>query len=60
MAEVFPSIGIYLQEMNQHQFTDSEIEGVYRAIYERRDIRNFTPAALAPDQIRRFFLASHH
>ena len=45
--------------MNQHQFTDSEIEGVYRAIYERRDMRHFTSAALAPDQLRRFLLAAH-
>ena len=46
--------------MNQHQFTDPEIAGVYRAIYERRDMRHFTPAALDPDQLRRFLLAAHH
>ncbi|BCJ86107.1 hypothetical protein [Effusibacillus dendaii] len=29
--------------MNQHAFTPEEKAAVYRAIYERRDIRSFLP-----------------
>jgi 5,6-dimethylbenzimidazole synthase len=42
-------------------FTDDERRGVYRAIYERRDIRSrFVPAALPDDVLSRILAAAHH
>lgn len=46
--------------MNQHQFSDVEIQGVYRAIYERRDMRHFTSAPVDAGQLQRFIEAAHH
>lgn len=46
--------------MNPHQFSDPEIEGVYRAIRERRDMRHFTPEPIDPAQLARFIEAAHH
>ncbi|WP_046246826.1 5,6-dimethylbenzimidazole synthase [Hymenobacter terrenus] len=45
--------------MNQHQFSAPEIRGVYRAIYERRDMRHFTPAPVDAEQLHRFMEAAH-
>jgi len=46
--------------MNQHAFSDEQIEGVYRAIRERRDIRHFTAEPLEPGQLLRFIAAAHN
>ncbi len=45
--------------MNPHQFSDQEIQGVYRAIRERRDMRHFLPAPIEPEQLIRFIEAAH-
>lgn len=45
--------------MNPNAFSPSEIEGVYRAIRERRDMRHFVPAPVDPEQLRRFIGAAH-
>lgn len=41
------------------RFTEAEIEGVYRAIRERRDMRHFLPAPLEAAQLERFIQAAH-
>ncbi|HEX8405609.1 MAG TPA: 5,6-dimethylbenzimidazole synthase [Duganella sp.] len=46
--------------MNPHAFSDAEIEGVYRAIRERRDVRHFKPGALEAGQLQRFIAAAHN
>ena len=46
--------------MNPHAFSDAEIEGVYRAIRERRDVRHFKPGPLEDGQLRRFIGAAHN
>ena len=46
--------------MNPHAFSDVEIEGVYRAIRERRDVRHFKPGPLEPGQLQRFIAAAHN
>ncbi|MFC3109727.1 5,6-dimethylbenzimidazole synthase [Undibacterium arcticum] len=46
--------------MNSHQFSDAEIDAVYRAIRERRDMRHFVPGAIEPAQLARFIAAAHH
>lgn len=45
--------------MNPHQFSEQEIEGVYRAIRERRDIRHFQSKPIEPEQLTRFIEAAH-
>jgi len=46
--------------MNPHAFSDAEIEGVYRAIRERRDVRHFKPGPLEDGQLLRFIAAAHN
>ncbi|MEX3790426.1 5,6-dimethylbenzimidazole synthase [Paraburkholderia sp. BR14374] len=41
-------------------FDDSEREAVYRAIYERRDMRHFVPDPVDPGVLRRLLDAAHH
>lgn len=45
--------------MNPNAFSPEEIDGVYRAIRERRDMRHFVPAPLDPGQLERFVAAAH-
>jgi 5,6-dimethylbenzimidazole synthase len=46
--------------MNPHAFSAAEIEGVYRAIRERRDVRHFKPGPLEDGQLLRFIAAAHN
>ncbi|NML30014.1 5,6-dimethylbenzimidazole synthase [Paraburkholderia antibiotica] len=41
-------------------FDDSERDAVYRAIYERRDMRHFVPDPVDPAVLRRLLDAAHH
>ena len=41
-------------------FNDAERAAVYRAIYERRDMRHFVPAPVDPLVLRRLIDAAHH
>jgi 5,6-dimethylbenzimidazole synthase len=44
-----------------HHFSDEERRGVYRAIYERRDVRShFLPDAVPDEVLRRILDAAHH
>jgi nitroreductase len=44
-----------------HRFTDEERHGVYRAIYERRDVRSrFAAEPLPDDVLSRILDAAHH
>lgn len=45
--------------MNPNAFSTEQIDGVYRAIRERRDVRHFAPGALEPGQLERFIAAAH-
>jgi 5,6-dimethylbenzimidazole synthase len=42
-----------------HAYSDAERAAVYRAIYERRDMRHFLPDALAPTLLARLLQAAH-
>jgi len=45
----------------QHRFSDGERRGVYRAMYERRDVRSqFLPDPIAPEVLARLLDAAHH
>jgi 5,6-dimethylbenzimidazole synthase len=45
--------------MNANQFSDPEIQAVYRAIRERRDMRHFIEQAIAPEVLARLIQAAH-
>ena len=46
--------------MNKHRFNDQELAGVYRAIYQRRDMRHFRKDPVAPETLMRLLDAAHH
>lgn len=41
-------------------FTNEEMEAVYKAIYQRRDIRTFLPTPVPEEKIHRILHAAHH
>ena len=43
-----------------NRFQDAEIAAVYRAIYERRDMRHFRPDPVDEAQLARLLDAAHH
>jgi len=46
--------------MTQHCYSDAERAAVYRAIYERRDMRHFLPDPVDPEVLNRLLDAAHH
>jgi 5,6-dimethylbenzimidazole synthase len=46
--------------MNPNRYSDAECAAVYRAIYERRDMRHFLPDAIDPELLYRLLDAAHH
>src|SRR5262245_49944241 len=46
--------------LTMSEFSPSEREAVYRAIFERRDCRRFLPNPLPDDLIARLLTAAHH
>ena len=46
--------------MTQHSYSEGEKTAIYRAIYERRDMRHFLSTAIAPDILTRLLDAAHH
>lgn len=45
----------------EHRFSEEERRGLYRAIYERRDVRSFfKPAEIPDDVLARLLDAAHH
>lgn len=45
--------------MSKHQYSEAERAAVYRAIYERRDMRHFLPYPIDPSLLTRLFNAAH-
>ena len=43
-----------------HAFAEDERQAVYRAIYQRRDIRNFRPDPIPDETLARIIKAAHH
>jgi 5,6-dimethylbenzimidazole synthase len=43
-----------------HAFAPDALQGVYRAIFERRDMRHFSGGTVAPELMRRLLTAAHH
>lgn len=46
--------------MSEHAYSDADRAAVYRAIFERRDMRHFLPTPIAPDLLNRLLTAAHH
>jgi len=45
---------------NPNAYPPDQIEAVYRAIRERRDVRHFVPGPIDPAQLTRFIAAAHN
>lgn len=45
--------------MNPNKFSEPEIQAVYRAMRERRDMRHFLPTPIDAQQLARFIQAAH-
>lgn len=45
--------------VNDHRYTDDEIDAIYRVIEERRDMRHFRPDPVDPEALRRLLRAAH-
>lgn len=45
--------------ITQHRFDDAQVDGVYRAIAERRDVRHFIPGAIDEAVLLRLLTAAH-
>lgn len=43
-----------------HAFAPEAVQAVYRAIFERRDMRHFSGGTVAPELMRRLLTAAHH
>lgn len=46
--------------MSEKPYSQPEIAAIYRAIFERRDMRHFLPDAIEPEMLQRLLLAAHH
>lgn len=46
--------------MTPHAFSEVEQAAVYRAIFERRDMRHFSGGSVPDDQLQRLLQAAHH
>ncbi|MEQ1530442.1 MAG: 5,6-dimethylbenzimidazole synthase [Methylococcales bacterium] len=46
--------------MPEHRYSDPERAAIYRAIYERRDMRHFLSTPIAPELLTRLLNAAHH
>ena len=55
-----PATATALNKMtNRHQYDQADIDAVYRAIRERRDMRHFLPTPIGAEQLARFIDAAH-
>ena len=54
-----PAADKYLN-MNQNRYSDADCAAVYRAIYERRDMRHFLSNPIDPEILNRLLDAAHH
>jgi 5,6-dimethylbenzimidazole synthase len=46
--------------MSKNRYSDPECAAIYRAIYERRDMRHFLPDPIDPELLVRLLDAAHH
>jgi 5,6-dimethylbenzimidazole synthase len=47
-------------KISEHEFTPGKKQGLYEAIYKRRDVRHFTSKPIDPEKLGRVLDAAHH
>jgi 5,6-dimethylbenzimidazole synthase len=47
-------------KISEHEFTPGKKQGLYEAIYKRRDVRHFIPKPIDPEKLGRILDAAHH
>jgi 5,6-dimethylbenzimidazole synthase len=47
-------------KISEHEFTPEKKQGLYEAIYKRRDVRHFIPKPIDPEKLGRILDAAHH
>ncbi len=60
MTSIAPATADAATSASGMAFSAAEREAVYRAIFERRDMRHFAGGSVAPDVMRRLLTAAHH
>jgi 5,6-dimethylbenzimidazole synthase len=60
MPDVSGGGGLAMQSEAAAAFSAAECQAVYRAIFERRDMRHFAGGVVAPETMRRLLTAAHH
>lgn len=48
------------ENISDHEFSPGKKQGLYEAIYKRRDMRHFIPKAVDPEKLGRVLDAAHH
>jgi 5,6-dimethylbenzimidazole synthase len=46
--------------ISEHEFASGKKQGLYEAIYKRRDVRHFIPKPIDPEKLGRILDAAHH
>ena len=57
VKELFPNLA---ESKSSHAFSKAEQQAIYKAIYERRDMRHFLSTPIPNDILQRLFQAAHH
>ncbi len=57
VSALFPNLA---NPKSANSFSKSEQTAIYKAIYERRDMRHFLPQPIPSDILKRLFQAAHH
>lgn len=60
MADLGPTSPVDIATVTGMAFSAAERSAVYRAIFERRDMRHFAGGCVAPEVMRRLLTAAHH
>ena len=60
MAESDSQADGYAPDLQSLGFAEADRDAVYRAIFQRRDIRNFRPDPIPGDKLARIVRAAHH
>ena len=60
MTQINHQADEYPSDLKSLGFADADRDAVYRAIYQRRDVRNFRPDPIPDDKLARIVRAAHH
>lgn len=60
MTQINHQADEYPSDLKSLGFADADRDAVYRAIFQRRDVRNFRPDPIPDDKLARIVRAAHH